>query len=128
MKPRQAPGLTVRSAGGTAYPGAATIGAATIVTPVKTPSSHEAGTSAEDVAARLGDRLRVLRHARNMSQTDLAVLIGVTAQQVHRYERSKSAITAVMLWRVATALREPVEYFFKDLNQTSTPVPSTRGR
>lgn len=47
-----------------------------------------------------------------MTQQQLARLIGVAFQQVHKYENGLSRISADRLYQVAKALGAPVSYFF----------------
>jgi transcriptional regulator with XRE-family HTH domain len=91
------------------------------------PLLSDDGPPPDRIAAHLGDRLRVLRHARNLNQGQLGILIGVTAQQIHRYERGKSAITAISLWRLARALNAPIGYFFEGLGEGLPSLPPTGG-
>jgi len=60
------------------------------------------------VAARIrGRRLQV-----GMTQQQLARIIGVAFQQVHKYEHGLSRVSADRLYQIATALDSPVGYFF----------------
>jgi transcriptional regulator with XRE-family HTH domain len=52
----------------------------------------------------VGARVRLLRKARNVSQTALAEAIGVTFQQVQKYERASNRISISMLARIADTL------------------------
>ena len=57
-----------------------------------------------------------LRHTRLLSsitQKDLARKVGVTYQQIQKYENGKSRISAVKLYRLLNALNVPYEEFFK---------------
>jgi transcriptional regulator with XRE-family HTH domain len=65
-----------------------------------------------DVA--LGARLRVLRLRRGLSQADMAVAIGVTFQQVQKYERGANRISASAAARIAARLEVPVAELFGD--------------
>lgn len=55
-----------------------------------------------DVA--VGERLRARRRVLKLSQIDLAKQIGVTFQQVQKYERGANRISASMMARAAAAL------------------------
>lgn len=65
-------------------------------------------TNVEQEASRLdreiGARLRSARRACRMSQTALGEVIGVTIQQVQRYEVGENRLSAAALIRVARAL------------------------
>lgn len=52
----------------------------------------------------LGQRLRELRRAREMTQKELAGMVGVTGAQLHRYETGATRIAASRLMLVAEAL------------------------
>jgi DNA-binding XRE family transcriptional regulator len=65
---------------------------------------------------QIGRRIRMRRRHLGMNQSDLARAIGVTFQQVHKYETGQSAVTAARLFAVAAALGCPVGYFYDDLN------------
>ncbi len=52
----------------------------------------------------VGTRVRLLRQARKLSQGALADAIGVTFQQVQKYERATNRISISMLARIARAL------------------------
>jgi transcriptional regulator with XRE-family HTH domain len=84
---------------------------------VRARSTARPGRAAGSINAQIGDRLRLLRHARNLNQAELGRLIGVTAQQIHRYERGKSALAADNLWRLARALDAPPSYFFDGIDE-----------
>ena len=63
----------------------------------------------------VGSRLRLRRRAVDLSQQQLAALIGVSYQQVHKYEKGLSRITAGHLHGIAVALGTDVAYYFKDV-------------
>jgi transcriptional regulator with XRE-family HTH domain len=58
----------------------------------------------EKLDAVLGERLRGLRKERGLSQTALAERLGVTFQQVQKYENGTNRISALTLLKLATAL------------------------
>ncbi len=58
----------------------------------------------DPVDIAVGARVRLLRKARNVSQATLADAIGVTFQQVQKYERASNRISISMLARIAEAL------------------------
>ena len=60
----------------------------------------------------VGSRITSLRLAKGMTQTDLATLIGVSFQQVQKYERGSNRVTASRLWCTAEALDVAMTYFF----------------
>ena len=50
-----------------------------------------------------------------MSQTNLADGLGITFQQVQKYERGTNRISTSKLYEIAIALETPITYFFEDL-------------
>ena len=60
----------------------------------------------------IGRNIRVCRAARGWTQTELADRIGVTYQQVQKYERGSCRISASRLYRMALVLGQPVVSFF----------------
>ena len=66
--------------------------------------------TADDVA--IGQKLRALRLDRGLSQGALAGEIGVTFQQLQKYENGANRISAGRLIRVAAALKVPVTAFY----------------
>jgi transcriptional regulator with XRE-family HTH domain len=50
----------------------------------------------------------------SMSQTDLGTAVGVTFQQVQKYENGTNRIGASRLQQIARTLRAPVSFFFDD--------------
>jgi transcriptional regulator with XRE-family HTH domain len=46
----------------------------------------------------------------------LAEFVGVSGQQIHRYETGKSVLPSLALWRLARALEVPMEYFFSEIS------------
>lgn len=76
------------------------------------------------VDAHVGQRLRLLRKERGLSQTALAARVGVTFQQIQKYETGKNRLSASRLYRLASVLGVDVSAFFDGLPDTvqSDPV------
>ena len=60
----------------------------------------------------MGRRVRSRRLECRLSQTELAERIGVTFQQVQKYEKGVNRIGAGRLQRIAEALEVPISFFF----------------
>ncbi len=54
------------------------------------------------------------REMLSMSQTDRGTAVGVTFQQVQKYEKGTNRIGASRLRQIANTLRVPVSFFFED--------------
>jgi transcriptional regulator with XRE-family HTH domain len=61
----------------------------------------------------VGARIRMLRVNRGISQTALAARIGVTFQQVQKYEQGAGRVGTSRLARIASVLDVPVGEFFE---------------
>lgn len=75
----------------------------------------------DPVDTRVGATIRALRKHRGMSQEALAQQLGVTFQQVQKYERGANRISASMLVRAAKALDVPVARFFDGVDVEAVP-------
>jgi transcriptional regulator with XRE-family HTH domain len=62
----------------------------------------------------VGARIRERRRALNMSQADLAQAIGVTFQQVQKYEQGRNRVGAGRLSTIAQTLGVPITSFFDE--------------
>lgn len=76
-----------------------------------------------DIDRRLGQRVRVRRLEIGMSQERLAELLGVTFQQVQKYEKGVNRIAASRLVAIADALERPPASFFEGLGPDKTASP-----
>lgn len=65
---------------------------------------------AEDV--EIGRKIRALRLERGLSQSGLADGIGLTFQQVQKYEKGTNRVSAGRLQQIADMLNIPVMFFF----------------
>jgi transcriptional regulator with XRE-family HTH domain len=60
----------------------------------------------------VGEQLRFSRMTRGLSQTALGNAVGVTFQQVQKYERGTNRIGASRLFAIAQVLGVPISSFF----------------
>ncbi|MEM7196872.1 MAG: helix-turn-helix domain-containing protein [Pseudomonadota bacterium] len=65
----------------------------------------------------VGARVRIRRSLLNMSQEKLAEMLGLTFQQVQKYERGINRISCSRLYDIAQVLSAPISFFFDDLSQ-----------
>jgi len=59
----------------------------------------------------IGVRIREARIAAGITQTELGELIGVSYQQVQKYEAGHNRLSGARIERMVTALNRPVSYF-----------------
>jgi len=71
---------------------------------------------ANPVDAHVGHRVRLRRMLIGMSQERLGELLGLTFQQVQKYEKGINRIGAGRLYEVAGILGVPVAFFYEDVN------------
>lgn len=78
------------------------------------------------IDAHIGSRLRQRRTLVGMTQDKLAAVLGITFQQVQKYERGVNRISGSRLYDLAIALDVPMSFFFNDLpRKLATTTPST---
>ncbi|MDX0888998.1 helix-turn-helix domain-containing protein [Sinorhizobium medicae] len=69
----------------------------------------------EPVDVHVGRRIRMRRIWMQVTLTALADAIGVTFQQVQKYEKGTNRIGASRLQQIADALVAPISHFFEDM-------------
>ena len=62
----------------------------------------------------IGSRIKLARESLNMTLKWLAGELGVSYQQLQKYESGKNRVSAARLWRIAEALNCPMDFFFLD--------------
>ena len=90
-----------------------------------------------EIDADVGEKIRARRLARGWSQTQLANALGITFQQVQKYEKGANRVSSGRLARIAEALEIPVALFFdsratqpperRDANATLAPLLEAPG-
>jgi len=88
----------------------------------KMSDKHIVARRADGRDAEVGRRVRSRRLECRLSQTELAAKIGVTFQQVQKYEKGVNRIGAGRLQRITEALDVPITFFFD-----ATPHAAERG-
>ncbi len=73
----------------------------------------------------VGARLRERRKALNLTQADLADLVGLSHQQVQRYESGENTISMARVLEIARSLNVKLDYFYD--NAPLTQESSSRG-
>ncbi|MGB9364577.1 MAG: helix-turn-helix transcriptional regulator [Xanthobacteraceae bacterium] len=63
---------------------------------------------ADPIDVAVGHRIRAIRLSRRMSQEELAKSLGLTFQQVQKYEKGVNRVSASRLHQIARALHVPV--------------------
>jgi len=87
---------------------------------------HPASSATADpIDLAIGSRLRLRRLAMGFSQETLARALGITFQQIQKYERGTNRIFASRLFHLARVLRVPVSFFFQGLSSDGAAPPGS---
>ena len=78
------------------------------------------------VDRHVGLRIRMRRKEIGVSQERLAEALGITFQQVQKYERGANRVSASKLWEIAQALKTSVSYFYEGLGGDDQPAAQTQ--
>ncbi|MBY2931479.1 helix-turn-helix domain-containing protein [Rhizobium leguminosarum] len=70
--------------------------------------------SPNSIDVYVGNRVRVRRKTLGMTQNGLAELLGITFQQIQKYEKGTNRIGASRLQRISEILRVPIGFFFEN--------------
>jgi transcriptional regulator with XRE-family HTH domain len=69
---------------------------------------------ATEVDQTVGARITAMRKAKGLSQSDLGIAVGVTFQQIQKYEKGINRVGASRLQQIAKCLDVPVSILFED--------------
>ena len=77
------------------------------------PPEYGRGTGVPDpIDVHVGSQIRTRRLLLGMNQEELAHRLGLTFQQVQKYESGANRVSASRLWEIAAILKMPIGYFF----------------
>lgn len=74
-----------------------------------------AGRGPNPIDTHVGSRIRLRRKTLGISQEKLADQLGLTFQQVQKYERGANRVSASKLYEIARALQSSIAFFFEGL-------------
>ena len=89
------------------------------------------GKGISPIDAHVGARVRMRRKLLGMSQTGLGDALGLTFQQVQKYEYGTNRISASRLYDLSRVLDVSIEHFFEDMSPavaTSSPAAQKSGK
>jgi transcriptional regulator with XRE-family HTH domain len=81
-----------------------------------------AGKRATSTDKNIGNRVRMRRLELRMSQQTLAKQIGITFQQVQKYENGTNRVAAARLERISEVLDVPIHFFFEAADKSRQPA------
>lgn len=73
-----------------------------------------------DIDGYVGKRLKQRRTIMGLSQEAVAKTVGITFQQVQKYEKGSNAMNARRLYEFARVMNVPVAYFFEGIDQSAS--------
>ena len=86
-------------------------------------SKGHRSSSEIEIDQRIGQRIRERRVVLGLNQTKLANGLGISFQQIQKYEKGHSRMGAGMLYGCAQLLDVPPEYFFGGLEGPDSGTP-----
>jgi len=81
----------------------------------KTPAGTRGSDMPHPVDIHVGQRIKLRRTLMGMTQGKLGEAIGLTFQQLQKYERGANRVSASKLWQMSEVLDVPVSFFFDDM-------------
>src|SRR6185503_19634705 len=78
------------------------------------------GGGPDPIDIHVGKRIKLRRTLLHISQEQLAGDVGVTFQQVQKYESGHNRVSASRLYDISRVLNCPISYFFEDINSETT--------
>lgn len=76
-------------------------------------------------SSKIGELIRKRRKELGLSQEQLSEMVGVSYQQIQRYENGNSMLNVENIQRLAKALALPVTFFFEPLHSHFAAEPTT---
>ena len=80
------------------------------------------------INAHVGAQLKAARQSLGLSQADVGQKVGVTYQQIAKYESGGNRVSAGMLWRLADVLGVTVSSFYEGIGSAPAGPDDNRGR
>lgn len=90
--------------------------------------TNETERASRDLDCQIGIRMRTRRRELGVSQDALAAGVGLTFQQIQKYERGTNRVSASKLWEIAAQLRTPISYFYEGLEGVELYDPASLAR
>ncbi|WP_421896406.1 helix-turn-helix domain-containing protein [Marinoscillum sp.] len=87
------------------------------------PKSKNVKPYANPIDIEVGKKLRIIRRLRNFSQPALAEEVGISFQQIQKYENGKNRISASRLYSFSQILEVDINEFFSAQDNLNTLHP-----
>jgi transcriptional regulator with XRE-family HTH domain len=87
-------------------------------------STMKTGVRMTDAQAYIdiGDRIKAARMQAGLSQTDLGERLGVTFQQIQKYEKGRNRVPADRVVKMTAILGRPISYFLPEVDGGTIPA------
>lgn len=88
------------------------------------PRGHFENAQLKSIDCAVGAQVRLRRILLGMSQESVAKTMGLTFQQLQKYEHGTNRISGSRLYQLATILHVPVSFFFETVDVEHPPEPA----
>ncbi len=68
------------------------------------------------VDVHVGNRIKIRRNLLGWSQEKLGAMLGLTFQQIQKYEKGLNRVSASRLWDFSVVMNTPVGFFYEDMD------------
>ena len=79
------------------------------------------------IDVHVGKRVRQRRRLLGMTTQQLGDSVGITHQQIQRYETATDRISASRMWDIAAAMEVPVSFFFEGIDGQAPDTGEVQG-
>lgn len=79
--------------------------------------AQSTGGAPNPVDVHVGKRIRLRRTLLGYSQQFMARKLGLTFQQIQKYEKGGNRVGASRLWDISKVLKVPMDFFFEDMDK-----------
>lgn len=90
-----------------------------------------ADNSPNPVDVHVGKRIRLRRQILHLTQTQLAAMLGLTFQQIQKYENGDNRVSASRLWDISQVLQTTTDFYFEDIDASTaalSPRPKNKAQ
>ncbi len=81
--------------------------------------------NANPIDRHVGTRIRMQRMVRGLSQTELGKAVGVTFQQIQKYEKGANRVSGSRLQQIANVLEVAPDFFFAEVQAKKARKPGS---
>lgn len=83
------------------------------------PTSDKKKGHAQKIDQLIGERLKELRKIKKLTQEDVAEKLGISFQQIQKYENGKNRISFSRLYEISNFMKVPLESFVSNVERTT---------